>query len=352
LIPLRVLVVLPCLLLTVIAPRASRAQGNPSELIPMPSDPVELMALAGKLNGLTGTDIKPWRLKAGIDVLDDNGAVKDKVSYEELWAGATRYKISYVSPDFTRVDYGTPNGVLRSGPEDGPLPLVTQMALQLRMPVPEGAQSRKFLYTVKKAVSGATKLTCATITGNVEDKSHRTFTGPTYCVQDDRPVVRVISLGPGLSQVLRNNLAEFQGRYVAKDVQIVSQSKVVARAHIDNIEILDSADESLFLPSPDAKPRRLKITISAGVAQGNLASQVPPSYPSEAKARGVQGTVVLHAVISSSGHIRQLSVVSGAQELQQAAIDAVRQWVYRPYLLNGEPVEVETQINVVFSLRR
>jgi protein TonB len=64
----------------------------------------------------------------------------------------------------------------------------------------------------------------------------------------------------------------------------------------------------------------------------------------------VSGTVVLKATISATGHIKNLEVVSGPSLLQQAALDAVRQWVYRPYLLNGQPVEVMTTINVVFTL--
>jgi protein TonB len=64
------------------------------------------------------------------------------------------------------------------------------------------------------------------------------------------------------------------------------------------------------------------------------------------------GTVVLHAIISRDGHIDALEVVSGSPFFVQAALDAVREWRYRPTLLNGEPVEVETTITVVFQLRR
>jgi len=80
--------------------------------------------------------------------------------------------------------------------------------------------------------------------------------------------------------------------------------------------------------------------------------KVVPVYPPIAKATGVQGTVVLEAVISRQGTIESLRVVSGPIMLQQAARDAVSAWRYRPYVLNGEPVAVETTVNVVFSLGR
>jgi protein TonB len=99
-------------------------------------------------------------------------------------------------------------------------------------------------------------------------------------------------------------------------------------------------------PSPPTRP----VPISGGVSQGLLIQQVRPTYPALAIAARVQGPVILSALISRGGTIENLRLVSGHPMLVQAAIDAVRQWRYRPYLLNGEPVEVETQVTVNFIL--
>jgi protein TonB len=93
-----------------------------------------------------------------------------------------------------------------------------------------------------------------------------------------------------------------------------------------------------------------KVSISSGVMAGNLLDKVTPQYPAIAKAARIQGTVVLQATISKAGTIQNLRVISGPPMLQQAALDAVRSWRYKPYLLNQEPVEVETTVNVVFNL--
>jgi protein TonB len=90
--------------------------------------------------------------------------------------------------------------------------------------------------------------------------------------------------------------------------------------------------------------------ISSGVAAGLLIQKVLPTYPPIARAARVEGTVALQAVISKFGTIENLRVVGGPTMLQQSAIDAVKQWRYRPYMLDGDPVEVETTINVIFSL--
>jgi TonB family protein len=77
---------------------------------------------------------------------------------------------------------------------------------------------------------------------------------------------------------------------------------------------------------------------------------VMPKYPDEAKAQKIQGTEVLHTVIDFDGSILELQWVSGPPELKDAAVDAVKQWRYEPTLLNGEPVQVDTTISVVFTL--
>jgi protein TonB len=93
-----------------------------------------------------------------------------------------------------------------------------------------------------------------------------------------------------------------------------------------------------------------RIRVSSGVSTGLLIRKVTPNYPPLAKQARIQGAVVLQAEISKEGTIQNLQLISGHPMLAPAAIEAVRQWRYKPYLLNGEPVAVETQVVVNFSL--
>ena len=93
------------------------------------------------------------------------------------------------------------------------------------------------------------------------------------------------------------------------------------------------------------------VRVSESVVDGLLIQKTVPDYPLIAKATRTQGTVVLQATISRQGTIENLRVAAGPMMLQQAAVDAVRTWRYRPYMLNGDPVEVETTINVIFTLQ-
>jgi len=99
-----------------------------------------------------------------------------------------------------------------------------------------------------------------------------------------------------------------------------------------------------------ARPAPVKPLVVSHWAEGNLIYRVQPIYPNLARQARVQGTVELRAVISKAGTIENLVLVHGHPMLSAAAIEAVRQWRYRPYLLNDEPIEVETEITVNFLL--
>ena len=102
--------------------------------------------------------------------------------------------------------------------------------------------------------------------------------------------------------------------------------------------------------TPAPAPKRIRVP--APTAEANLVYDVAPKYPPEAGRARIEGTVVLLAVIGKDGIVQDVRVQSGLAVLAQAAIEAVKQWRYRPYLMNGEPVEVDSQITINFNLSR
>jgi TonB family protein len=99
---------------------------------------------------------------------------------------------------------------------------------------------------------------------------------------------------------------------------------------------------------PTSVPQVLKV--SQGVSEGLLVKRVQPVYPEQARQMRVQGPVQLQATINKDGNISNVKVVSGNAQLARAAVEAVKQWKYKPYYLNNEPVEIQTQIIVNFKL--
>ena len=114
--------------------------------------------------------------------------------------------------------------------------------------------------------------------------------------------------------------------------------------------VLDGLRDGIgYVPPPPPVLSTPQMRVSH-MMEGNLLHRIDPIYPSLARQARVQGSVVLRAVIDRDGRIENLQVVSGHPLLVQAALDAVRQWRYRPYLLNEQPIEVETQITMNFVL--
>jgi periplasmic protein TonB len=109
---------------------------------------------------------------------------------------------------------------------------------------------------------------------------------------------------------------------------------------------------NLVEESSAPKPVLQTLNVSQGVSQGLVVKKVQPVYPRNALTMHVEGTVQLMATISKSGDIGAVKVLSGPPQLTNAAADAVKQWKYKPYLLNGEPVDIQTQVTVVFKLPR
>src|SRR4029077_7945669 len=112
--------------------------------------------------------------------------------------------------------------------------------------------------------------------------------------------------------------------------------------------IIGGAPGSNMPPPPKVTPKR--IVVGGNLQWAKIIRQPMPVYPAIAKSAHMQGTVVLHAIIDKDGSVQELQYISGPPILMKNAMDAVRQWRYQPPLLNGEPVQVDTTISVVFSL--
>jgi TonB family protein len=133
-------------------------------------------------------------------------------------------------------------------------------------------------------------------------------------------------------------ILDLPGEYVPGAVQMAQTGGTLPPVELPHIA------------QPIRQEKRI-VKLSEGVLQAQLVSRIEPRYPPLPLQMRQSGTVVLHAIISRDGHINALEVVSGSPFFVQAALDAVRQWRYRPTLLNGEPVEVETTITVIFQLK-
>jgi len=155
----------------------------------------------------------------------------------------------------------------------------------------------------------------------------------------------------GSRTVVINAIGNFLGHKVAAQVDVLSGTSTVATAKITGLAIY-TPDPDQFVPTPEMQHNFANVArISGGVIAGNILTKAAPVYPESARSNHVGGTVVLHALIGRDGHVYALRPVSSPDDdLTISAVAAVRQWTYKPYLLNGVPTEVDTTIMVNFNL--
>jgi len=118
--------------------------------------------------------------------------------------------------------------------------------------------------------------------------------------------------------------------------------------HLAVAAVLLGCLSATSLATAQAVPQRVRV--SQGVMQSLIVKKVNPTYPQGAKDDHIQGAVELNVIVDKQGNVSKLQLISGHPILAPAAIDAVKQWKYKPYLLNGNPIEVETKVTVNFTL--
>jgi TonB family protein len=182
----------------------------------------------------------------------------------------------------------------------------------------------------------------------VPDPAPQTLAVPRPTIGEPPPTI-VVDIPSGAINGPQSSGAPTQGVSSPKLEAVVRLDNVNVRAKIDaNVRAtVRTAVIDAIQTAPDNTAR-----ISAGVMAGNRLTFVPPIYPQAAKDAKLDGIVVLDAIIGKDGTITSLKLISGPDELAKSAWDAVKQWTYKPYLLNGDPVAVETTITVNFSLQK
>jgi protein TonB len=173
--------------------------------------------------------------------------------------------------------------------------------------------------------------------------AHPTAANASNLMPDER--IYAISHIPAVTQMITDEVAPPRSGDVIVGVFGGPPDRWTANPVLNAIAQAPVGIVPSFRPIPTAHPPRV-----SRMMEGNLIHRVQPDYPGLARSARIQGEVVLAAVISKDGTIENLRILKGHPMLVKAALEAVQQWRYRPYLLNGEPVEVETQVTVNFVL--
>jgi len=334
------------------------SQTAPAALPNLPTDPGAVFAAAAPMYDFNDPSLKPWHLKASYQLYDEKGNSTSQGTYEYWWVSPKVYRSTWTRPDATHTDWHTADGKhahLDNGERLEYFEYKLQSALFSPLPAAADLDPAKVRFDREmKPLLGTVKSPCFMLVPLMPLHAQLQVVPmglfPTYCFDPTLPVLRV-SFSWGALAMEFNQIAKVQGKFLAKDILIFDGPRKILTAKVDTIEGL-SPSNSALTPPADVKVANVeKVDIPAGIAVGSLVKKQMPIYPQEAKNAHVSGRVVLQATIGRDGGIHELHVLSApSPSLAAASLWAVSHWQYKPYLLNGEPVEVETTVNVIFTL--
>jgi|SRR6187402_3095214 len=323
--------------------------------VPMPTGPREILDAAFARYHLFGPTPTPWHLSAMITVFDSKGEHPQQGTLDMIYAGPREWRIRYDFPDFKQTK--TKDGTFLEGNQDDAPYLLGLAYREMFHPAPAAADYEGVTPAIREAKFDTTTLTCVMLNGRIEDapKPESIPIGlfPGYCVGPDRPTLRIAYLFGGDIVAVYNKIGRFRGNEVPTDLSVMSGGKKLVEVQVTELQAVTNLPEDTFAHGPEAHLVTNEPAGVAGtVAAGGILNKVAPHYPESARRNRIQGTVLIHAVIGRGGNMQELRIVSAPDvDLAVAAMVAVREWKYRPYLLNGIPTSVSTTITVNFNIQ-
>jgi hypothetical protein len=306
-----------------------------------PTDVVDLTASLSResaQNGLQSTDLQPWHIVVSYDQFDEDGDNIHSGVYEEFWAGPKKYRRIYKSDNLNQTDYATDRGLFRRGDQQWPDRAELQVRSEVVDPFYYAATLEGFRARRVERTFGGHVLQCLFM------ENLRAVSDPAqYCFEPDDSVLRY-SRGLGWYQTVYNQIVSFQGRNVARNVEVTDGGKPYLKLSVETIELISRVDEADFAPPVDAAgPLGDRVSGVLPVRIKNSFPQWPESL------RGQRLSVEVAIVIGKDGHVVSAHAVGGPPEAQKACEDAARKTVFQPYLVLDKPVEVETRITFMYQ---
>lgn len=335
-------------------PTAANGVGTPANLpaivgnSPTSADPVERLEIARRVNGLSGPDVQPWHVQASYEAFDSDGNSKDQGTFEEWWVSDRQYKLSYHGNTFSQDEYGTDHGIFHTGDPKWPSGSLSMLQGVLVQPIPVKEDLQDWGQRNLERKLGQVEFSCTAFSNHggteVDENS------ASLCFEPTKTILVYENSAQRSRATVFNHFVQFRNRYVARDRSMFFEGRSSLTLHIDHLESLDDVGRAALKPPVDATLVTRRVSLLWIESGPHCLKKVHPEYPIAAKWQHVQGKVVLWATVDQNGHVIDVHDVIGPQLLQKAATDAVRQWIFKPYLLDGKAIEFETTIQVFFNL--
>jgi TonB family protein len=332
---------------------ACSAQGTSPQNSPT-GEISSLLSTAGTQAMLEREATAPYHLQATFQTFDIEGKPDGSGSIEAYWDGKSRWRhtVTYRNLIQTTVE---DRALYRSADEFHSSASERLLVESMFSPIPVGRfTTEKHDLASKKTTLSTVEMDCVSVRNkpapsNPNGPPLRPVDPSVYCLDSKSHTLRLSEL-PGQMTVVFNKFETFGSRQIPHSV-VISQGKV-QRATLDVVKVTEwQPDDAMFPHLGETPVSERRARVAGGVLAGSIIQKVSPEYPYLAKREHIQGTVVLACVITKLGTVSDIEVLSSPDHsLSEAAVEAVKHWTYKPYLINGQPIDVDSTITVNFNL--
>jgi len=336
--------------------------------IKLPKDPKAILEMAAPFYDYESATAKPWHLSYHYRLLGSQGNVTAEGKVEYWWSPSKERRISWTKGSNVHSEWRTADGKtlqLVKGDDITSMEHRLSSAVLFSLPKAQdygsGETSLKLVTidnsgTVNLCVAMVpTRVAAAGLMPRADSQTDGLHgVGTAYCFDSQAPVLVSTLMNHTITNSY-SHIQKFLDHNIAGHIDISYVGEKKLEADLEEFTEIKT-DDAAFTPAPEATEPPIKmVTVKTVQNNGGINAGVPlvrvqPIYPPSARAAHIGGTVVIKAMITKDGMIQNAEVVSSPDEsLSQAALDAVRQWRYQPYTLNGEPAAVMTTINLNFS---
>ena len=322
----------------------------------MGSDAAAQIAAAQPYYDFTSASLEPWHLKATYQFYDSNGNPTEQGKWEYWWASPKVHRESWTRGGLSRNEWSTADGRLFRMDRGGSLRYFERrLESTLLSPLPAssvpGEDSLRL--ELKMVEAGGAQLARVSIQPQRLAGGHPAEPNSAEEYFFDRPTHALRMKYSNQLTTGYNQIARMQGRYLARQVEVLAGKQRIFSITVESVEWMDAADSALT-PDPEATDvtaRTADQPEEAGPGAESPVKKTAPVYPLMAQASRTQGTVILAAVIGKDGKIHDMEVLAAPSPLLAgSAENAVKTWEYKPPVLNGVPVESEAVVDVTFGL--
>lgn len=326
----------------------------------LPKQPRAIVAAAAPYYDFSDPSLKPFHLKATYQLYDTQGNPTERGTWEYWRVSEKVSHSSWKRADATLDEWQTADGAIyrkQSGEKFRYFERNIAGGFFTHLPALSEVDSGKVRLDPDQVKIGSHRLPCVIAIQQLPKNEKPKGLPPrftSYCF-DPSTSALLLSASNSIATDFQD-VTLLQKHYFAREVDVFAGGVKSFSMRIDTIDSIAGIDaaitpdrDAVQIVPPATKSQENNLDVDAN--SGRLVHQEKPDYPPGAKISRIQGVVVLGAIINKEGRVQDLEVLASPSPLlTKSAVDSVKQWVYKPYLVNGEPIEVDTTINVVFTL--